>query len=298
MSTFDPMARQLATLALIAAFVAAACNTPSGATSSAFAEATTAPSPAASPRASAWDVASVRQAALTTVGTGSASLLLSISFEDSSTISSGTRLRTSGVTTFGPEVRQSFQLDADSVQMGVIEFIVLGSKMYMRGRIMENLGAPRGKWVLIDLASESEVAREFATIAGDSDASLLIYYLLGATEPVTVVGSETIDGVATSHVSFNIDMDQALANVPDDARDALTTNIAEQRANGVDPIVEGEAWIDGDGHVRRVAYTFGLSNQSGGGTMSAVIDLSDLGAPVDIDEPGDADVVSIEDLGQ
>jgi hypothetical protein len=245
----------------------------------------------------ATSVGEVRQAALSTVEKGTAELLFSISFEGSSSIASGTRLRGSGSTTFARETRQSMQLDMDTVGGGILEYIADGTDLFLRGQITETMGVPPSKWLYIDLTSDSEGAQRFASvIGGDNDASLLVYYLLGAHGETRDLGVEELDGTSTRHVGVQIELDSALAEAPEAARSALQATIAEWKANGVERDFDGEAWIGADGLVRRVSYTVELSSQAGGGQMSSVVDFSNIGDVIALDTPSPDEVVALDDL--
>jgi hypothetical protein len=181
--------------------------------------------------------------------------------------------------------------------MGSLELIAVGTDVYLRGKAFEPLTKNDARWLYVDLTSKKPATAEFASIAGgENDASLMVYYLLGATGDVEDLGTEDVDGVSTDHVGVELDLDAALEAAPEDARAVFIENIDEQRANGVVDNLDGEVWIDQDGLVRRVSYGFGLSAQMGGGEMTAVVDLSEIGETVDIDIPDKNDIVDLDDI--
>ena len=156
---------------------------------------------------------------------------------------------------------------------------------------------PADTWVVTDLASENPVAVSLRELAsGNNDASLLLYYLLGATESAADLGTETIDGVPTTHLAVPVDLDRALQLVPGKIRDTLATNIAEVRSGGVDPTLGAEAWVDADDLVHRVTFDYTLGEAMGGGTMTVTFDLSQHGVPLDLGIPSPDETIDIDDL--
>lgn len=271
---------------------AAASPTPSQAAASASAA-------AASPTTALSDIsaAEIKDAALATVATGSSSLLFSIEFNGSTKIPEGTSIKASGSTNFGSSREQTLSMDMDDLGLGVLEYQATGSDLYMRGDMIKALTKDASTWLHVDLASKSEASAQFsALVSGENDASLIVYYLLGAKGDIRALGSETLDGVSTDRLGVELDLYLALADVPAEAKDALVANIAEQQANGIKDNLPAEVWIGDDGLVRRVSYTYQLTSQAGGGAMTAVVDLGEFGVPVKVHVPAESDVVHLDDI--
>ena len=72
------------------------------------------------------------------------------------------------------------------------------------------------------------------------------------------------------------------------ARSSLATGLLATNA--------AVAWVGEDGLMHRIDLTYELAPAAGGGTMLASFELSDHGAPVELDLPGDEDVVDIDEL--
>jgi hypothetical protein len=98
------------------------------------------------------------------------------------------------------------------------------------------------------------------------------------------VGSETIDGVDTTHYSVTID----LAKAPNGAK---LEKVANLKSLPVD------VWVDGNNQVRRLteSYTATSSGQSVATNMQ--IDLSNYGEQVHVPVPSANDTVDMTSLG-
>lgn len=231
-----------------------------------------------------------------TVATGAVRTGFSVVFEGSSIIPDETSISGSGQTNFGLERRMRLNLDMTAFELGVIDLIVDGASLYVRGLDFGD-EVPADAWLRADLTSEHPLAVPLRSLAsGNNDASLLLYFLLGATGPADVVGEEDIDGVATTHLRTTVDLDRALALVPEEMRETLAENIAEVREGGVDPILGADAWLDADGLVHRVVFLYTLGEVMGGGEMTATFDFRQHGEPLDLAIPAPEDTVDVETL--
>jgi hypothetical protein len=236
-------------------------------------------------------------AANDTVAKGTAKLTFIIKFTGSSSIREGTEMRGAGSTEFGTERRTSLSMDFGAAGGGVMDMIVDGTDAYVRGQTFSNLTGSASRWLYIDLTSDSEMSREFATVlSGTNDTSLLVYYLLGATGEVRQLGTETIDGAKTTRYGTTIDLNAAADRVDPGLRESLEANLREAQASGTTEMIEGEAWIDDDGLLRRIRYIFKLAAVSGGGSMTMTSDIAAHGEPVDLGIPSDDEVVALDDV--
>jgi hypothetical protein len=163
------------------------------------------------------------------------------------------------------------------------------------------------QWVSMDLGALAEMAGlelDFAQImqSSSNDPTSSLNYLRGATD-VTEVGSEEVRGVDTTHYRATIDLQKALDESPEAARDALQPLVDMY----TDTTVQVEVWIDDDDRVRRYETTQDLSKielpegaevPEGAleGTITIRQELHDFGVEADIEVPSDDEVIDFLDL--
>jgi hypothetical protein len=132
-----------------------------------------------------------------------------------------------------------------------------------------------------------------ASPAGVDATSLL--RLLGGTEAVAVVGTETLFDVETTHYRGTITTERALAGLPDDTAEELRGALERL---GIDDttLAQGvDVWIDGDGLVRRIRQEGAVPG--GRGPVVTLVSFVQFGLDVAVDIPDDA-VDASEIIGQ
>ena len=168
-----------------------------------------------------------------------------------------------------------------------VSAILNDQAMYMQ---MPGLAAEAGgkHWIRLDLASVG-VDKLFGSLAEqvrNADPSKALNYFDGARD-VTVVGPEDVRGVPTTHYRVTIDVQAALAKMPESVRSAMAPALAQLPAT-----MPGEVWLDGDGLPRRVAYDISIpAGTAAPMTLHFSMDLFDFGQPVSVSIPADSDVV-------
>lgn len=153
-----------------------------------------------------------------------------------------------------------------------IEMVGDGDDVYTRASFLNTLmgGSPTTPWVRY--SAKSQTGRSagdamgnlvpFGAAAG-SGASSFVNSLQGATGAVKDLGSETIDGVQTRHLAATVDPDKLKAK-----------GIPNQFGDQQYPV---DAWIDGDGVLRRIQYEMDPSIALPTGGLGGLGDLSQLG---------------------
>jgi hypothetical protein len=113
--------------------------------------------------------------------------------------------------------------------------------------------------------------------------------LLKSVGSVQTVGTETVDGISTTHYTAQIDP----AKVATQAATAIGGTIGQKindavaNASGTPTAIPVDVWIGDDGLVHRVVLD--LSGQDGG-TLHAQFDITDYGTPVTVTAPASSDV--------
>ncbi|MEX0990942.1 MAG: hypothetical protein WD004_01540 [Actinomycetota bacterium] len=194
---------------------------------------------------------------------------------------------------------------------GQMEMIQDGDVTYMKSAMFSGfLGGDASKpWVKMDM---SELGPEYGDVSslggGSNNPADMFAALQGVTDDLQDMGTETIDGVETTHYAGTVDLQKAMEQVPESERAELEQSYAGLEAQLGGFTMPFDVWVDGDGLVRRVAFTFDLSNL--GGELAATpvpgmqdlkmvmtMDLYDYGVPVDIQIPPADQVSDIGDMG-
>jgi hypothetical protein len=171
--------------------------------------------------------------------------------------------------------------------------------VYMKLPVLTKL-LPGGKpWIKMDLAALGKQAgidiSQFTQFT--NDPSRMVDWLRAASGDVTTVGTETIDGVDTTHYKATIDIDKYPDLVPPEQRDLMRNAVDTLKdATHVDSFPM-HVWVDNDGLVRQVRTV--LTQTIQGKTMNVVTAerFYDFGAPVDIQLPADSEATDIASLG-
>ena len=144
-------------------------------------------------------------------------------------------------------------------------------------------GAAPEKFLKVDLSSL--VGRT----GGGLDPSSQLALLTGATESLKDVGSEIVRGARTTHLRGNLDVDKALASIPDaKAKSGLRSLRQGLHLPERMPI---DVWVDGSGVVRRLSQAYRVPAQKVlGQTVPATsgtttVDYFDFGTPVSVKAP-------------
>ncbi len=195
---------------------------------------------------------------------------------------------------------------------GEMEMIQDGAVMYMKSAMMSGFlgGNPSKPWVKIDMTDMGEQYGGVGSFGGGSNnPEDMLATLQGVTDDLREVGTETIDGVETTHYAGTLDLQKAMEQVPESERAELEQSYGALQAQLGGFTLPFDVWVDGDGLVRRVEFTFDFSNLGAGlapsGTpipgmqdfkMVMTMDLYDYGVPVDIQIPPADQVSDIGDM--
>jgi hypothetical protein len=125
------------------------------------------------------------------------------------------------------------------------------------------------------------------------NAASYLTYLQGISSQVTVAGHEVLRGVDTTRYEASVDLDRALAHATTPTQRkfyALALTVFGGSA------IPATAWIDGDGHLRKVQMSFDLSQlfrnsgeaPSGAPKLVVSLELYDFGAPIRVVAPSGA----------
>jgi hypothetical protein len=203
-----------------------------------------------------------------------------------------------GVTSLGPEPRMWLQADMQDYGLGELEMIVVDRALYLRGDSVAQL-VGTGGWIGVDLDSTDPDAVELQSfVSGTNDASLALFWLLGATKGPASIGRERVGDVLAERLVVPIDLDLALDQIPGSLRSVLAAGIDEVRTLGIEPLFEADVWVGvDDGLIHRVKYEF-EDVPLGVSRINISYDFHDFGVAVEptVPDPDDVTVIGDETL--
>ncbi|WP_043721315.1 LppX_LprAFG lipoprotein [Micromonospora maris] len=137
-------------------------------------------------------------------------------------------------------------------------------------------------WMKMDpAAGGGQQGLEFSKQLDDVDPTKQVKTLL-ASEGVTVVGEETVDGTRTVHYTVTTQLADYLEQVDAKLRSAVEGQLTEQ---GVKEI-KIDLWVDEQYRPRRVSVVMGEMSD-------LTIDYTDYGKPVTVETPPDAETLDL-----
>ena len=181
--------------------------------------------------------------------------------------------------------RGSFTLDLGSLAGlglgGTVETVVDQSGIFVKAPAALRGSKP---WLKVDLAAlGSQLGIDIGALGGLQSADLgqTLSWLASGASKMAKVGKERVRDAETTHYRGALDLAQATAGLPPEARKP-----AEDAARALGTlVVPVDVWLDGAGRMRKVR----LSVQSGGSatpTVGAVeFELYDFGVQADIAVP-------------
>jgi hypothetical protein len=203
---------------------------------------------------------------------------------------SGAGLDGSGSGVFNTGERRSGQLTMTVTAGGrqiPVDTIVTGNILYMRSPVFAQTLTEGKQWIKVDLA---ELAKQRGTdlssfLNASPTPTNALAYLAGASK-VKKVGSESVQGVKSTHYEVTVDLQRAASRAKGSVRASLERVISESRLKTL-PL---DVWVDGSGYIRKVSYE---ENAGGAQSANVTMELHDFGTSVSIKPPPSDAVVDL-----
>lgn len=159
--------------------------------------------------------------------------------------------------------------------------------IYMKLPFFTRLVPAHKPWVKLDLnAFGQKLGFDFSQLTQlSSNPAQVLDWLRATSGTITTIGSETIDGVQTTHYRATVDLSKYPDLVPPERRAAvrravtILTKFAHVQAFPVD------AWVGNDGLIRREYVVLGETLKGQTLNLDMKADFHDFGAPVSIAIP-------------
>jgi hypothetical protein len=172
------------------------------------------------------------------------------------------------------------QLGGTTLQMGMI---LDRGVMYMKfpQTLSAQLPSLGGKqWLKFDLTKVAGLPglSSFGSNPTMTDPSQMLQYLRAASDGVTKLGHQRVDGVETTHYRATLSLDRLAANLPSSERSLIQRTLSQLQQNTGVNAIPVDAWIDAHHLVRRIAMSLGM--RSGAGSLmqeNATVDITDYG---------------------
>jgi hypothetical protein len=164
--------------------------------------------------------------------------------------------------------------------------------MYIRSPLFKPVA--NGSWVKMDLeklAEKEGVDLSALMNANQADPSQSLRMLM-ASNDARVVDYAHVRGVLTTHYKLEIDLKRLAKE-----NKALRKSLDQLRDTAGIESFPAEAWIDDQGHVRRIKVDMSVNSPMGGAfTMTMTEDLYDFGVKATIQPPPASQVVDMSSL--
>ena len=187
-----------------------------------------------------------------------------------------------------------FESGASSMTMSLMgtemEMRTVDGHLYVR---MPEVGRPPGitEWVGMPLAAAGA-----GSYTGSPNAAGMIESLRGVSSDIEELGRDEVNGEDAIGYRVTIDMERALAQVPEEDRARVEESMAQMRAMGMAD-VPMEVWVTDDGLPVRMVMELRDVGGTGAG-MRMQMDYVDFGVPVDITAPPADDTTMVQDQAE
>jgi hypothetical protein len=175
-----------------------------------------------------------------------------------------------------------------------IDEVSAGHTIYMSSDAFKQ-ELPSGKsWLKLDLDKAAKAQGiDLDSLGGATqDPAQVLDYLKGAGTS-TKVGSETVNGVATTHYHVDIDLRKAAAKSGAADAKATVEKLIKTTGTSTLPI---DVWVDSDHLVRRETMKYNMDVQGQKGSMSMTIDMTKYGVDVTAKVPPADETLDGDDL--
>lgn len=157
---------------------------------------------------------------------------------------------------------------------------------------------PAGKeWVKLPATGNLASSANLDSMAGPSS---YFDFLASAGGEVTTVGTDTLDGVSTTHYRTKLTMAKLLADADPDTRKKLEAQFDETGVSADELgalVYDVDVWLGADGLARQLHMSFDIESLGAAGKMVIKVRLHNLGFPVDITVPDKDLVVDAKTVG-
>jgi hypothetical protein len=174
-------------------------------------------------------------------------------------------------------------------QAVVMDERIIGAVIYMRSAAFAR-ALPGGKsWMKIDLSQMGSAGTAMSSMMNTSqnDPTQSLTYLQAASKSIQKLGTEDVDGVATTHyhslVDFRKAVDLIVQRVPASQRPAVRRLYEQVESQSGITNYPTDVWLDAQGRVRKMHLAMPIPPT--GQTMDMTITMSHFGVPVHIAAP-------------
>ncbi|MCT9084070.1 LppX_LprAFG lipoprotein [Streptomyces fulvoviolaceus] len=195
-----------------------------------------------------------------------------------------------------PTVAMSMKMTAlDQGADGTVEIRLVDKAMYMGGNA-EMAKEMNGKtWLKFDMSTlgEDGLGEGSGIDQADQNPATESTFLTGA-EDVKKVGTETVDGVKTTHYSGTVTLDTLRDSFKDEdkaTREKREKSVKQYEKLGIDKLAM-DMWVDGDDHTKQ----FRMKGDATKGTLDMTITFLDYNKPVTITAPPAKDTTDLAEM--
>lgn len=181
---------------------------------------------------------------------------------------------------------------------GQVQVVFLYPTIYMNMPFLAGR-LPEGKtWMKLDLSKAMQAAgvnaSSFSSI-DQSDPTQFLQYLRASSGAVVKLGSEKVDGVASTHYDATLQLSRILEHLPSGQQAMIKGALEKLGTAGAIPV---EVWVDAQGRVRRMQMSLsGLGVAAGAGaSMAITVDFTSYGPGPTIVPPPASEVFDASSL--
>jgi hypothetical protein len=172
--------------------------------------------------------------------------------------------------------------------------------IYMRFPFMTRALPGSKPWIRIDLEQLGQrVGLDFGALmqSSQSNPAQQLDYLRSVSGDLKELGKENVGGVETTHYRGTVDLDDYEKLVPKDQQESMRKTIQQlEKTMGGVSTYPVDVWVDSADRVRRMAFDMKSETPQGTVTTSMQMDLSDFGAPVNVELPAKSQTMDFNQL--
>ncbi|MEV0170798.1 DUF1396 domain-containing protein [Streptomyces sp. NPDC050803] len=198
-----------------------------------------------------------------------------------------------------PEIAMGMKMTAlDQGADGSVEIRLVDKAMYLGGNAEMAKEMDGKSWMKFDMSVLGDEALGGSTAgAGQAEQNPAAEstFLTGA-EDVKKVGTETVDGVETTHYKGTLTLDElrdSFKNEDKATREKREKSVEQYEEMGIDELTM-DMWIDGDDHTKQ----FRMQGEADKGPLDMTITFLDINQPVTVKAPPAKDTVDLAEMMQ